>query len=154
MADILKIYHNNDPILRTKCREIAAIEPWVLQLADNMWLTMLMARAVGLAANQVGMDYRLITVRGQQYEGPMINPVIEAKSEELYHFEEGCLSMPGYFFDTGKRSKYIRVSFLDLEGNKQTVDLSEDTAVIVQHEVDHLDGIFFTDHLHEKMYGR
>lgn len=154
MADILKIYKNNDPILRTKCRDIGAVEPWVLKLADNMWLTMLMAKAVGLAANQVGMDYRLITVRGQQFEGPMINPVIQAKSEELYHYEEGCLSMPGYRFDTGKRSKFIRVGFYDLESTPQIVDLSEETAVIVQHEIDHLDGVMFMDYMHRRMHDR
>ena len=73
MAKILKIYNFKEPILRTKCRDIERVESWVLELADDMWMTMLMSKAVGLAANQVGMDYNMITVLGPMFEGPMIN---------------------------------------------------------------------------------
>ena len=151
MAKILKIYNHQDPILRTKCREILRMEMWVLELADDMWMTMLMSKAVGLAANQVGMDYRLITVKGDQFEGPMINPVIMNASEEKFHYIEGCLSVPGYEFDTGKRSKQIRVTYFDLSGQRQELELSDMTAVIVQHEMDHLDGVVFIDYLDNRM---
>lgn len=147
MAKILKIYNFKDPILRTKCRDILRMEPWVLTLADDMWMTMLMSKAVGLAANQVGYDYRLITIKGTQFQGPMINPVIESKSDEVFHYSEGCLSMTGYEFDTGKRSQAIEVSFTDLTGKLEKITLSDFTAVIVQHEIDHLDGIIMTDYL-------
>ncbi len=151
MAKILKIYNHQDPILRTKCRDILRMESWVLELADDMWMTMLMSKAVGLAANQVGMDYRMITIKGDQFEGLMINPVIESGSEERFHFIEGCLSVPGYEFDTGKRSKSIQVSYFDISGRQQRIQLSDMTAVIVQHEIDHLDGIVFTDYMDSRM---
>lgn len=147
MAKILKIYNHKDPILRTTCREIAHMEGWVLDLANDMWMTMLMSKAVGLAANQVGYDYRMITILGDEFQGPMINPVIQEKSKEVFHFPEGCLSMPGYGMDTGKRSKTIKVKYSDLTGKSVTVTLNNMTSVIVQHEIDHLDGILMTDYL-------
>ena len=154
MAKILKIYDQKDPILRTRAREIERMEAWVLELAGDMWQTMLSAKAVGLAANQVGMDYRLITVNGPQFQGPMINPTILGKSDEIFHFAEGCLSAPGYGFDTGRRSKEIAVTYFDLEGKPQAVNLSDMTAVIVQHEIDHLEGVLFFDYLDQRLYGR
>ena len=154
MAKILKIYNQQDPILRAKCRDILHMELWVLELADDMWMTMLMSRAVGLAANQVGMDYRMITVKGDQFEGPMINPVIVEKSAEVFHYQEGCLSATGYQFDTGKRSKNIKVTYYDLEGKPQLAELSDMTAVIVQHEVDHLEGILFMDYMDSRLYAK
>ena len=154
MAKILKIYNQADPILRTKCRPVESMQSWVLELADDMWMTMLMSKAVGLAANQVGMDYRMITVKGDQFEGPMINPVIEEKTVEIFHYEEGCLSLAGYRFDTGQRSKAVKVNYFDLEGKPQSIYLSDMTAVIVQHEVDHLDGVFFTDYMDRRLNGR
>lgn len=153
MAKILKIYKHSDPIMRMRCREIESLERWVMDLADDMWMTMLMAKAVGLAANQVGMDYRMITIKGDQFEGPMINPIIESKSEETFHYIEGCLSVPGYEFDTGKRSKRIIVSYFDLEGKPQKIELTDMTAVIVQHEYDHLEGVIFTDYMDKRLNG-
>jgi peptide deformylase len=123
------------------------MEPWALELADDMWMTMLMSKAVGLAANQVGFDYRMITINGPEFQGLMINPTIEERSKEVFHYMEGCLSMPGYQMDTGKRSKTIKVDYFDLAGAKQTIVLGDMTSVIVQHEIEHLEGIVFTDHL-------
>jgi len=154
MAKILKIYNHQDPILRTKCRDIAHVESWVLGLADDMWMTMLVSKAVGLAANQVGMDYRMITINGPQFQGPMINPTIEERSKEVYHFGEACLSVPGYQFDTGKRSKNITVSYFDLAGKRQTTQVNDMTSVIVQHEMDHLNGVVFTDYLDGRLRGK
>ena len=151
MAKILKIYSYKDPILRTKCREVPHLEPWILALADDMWMTMLMSKAVGLAANQVGFDYCMITVKDPQFEGPMINPVIEERSEETFHYEEGCLSMPGYRVDIGKRSKAVKVRYTDLTGKVDHIWLINDAAVIVQHEIDHLSGIIFIDHLDKSL---
>jgi peptide deformylase len=84
----------------------------------------------------------------------MINPVLLYKSDEQFHYIEGCLSVPGYEFDTGKRSKEIRVSYYDLSGQSQTVELSDMTAVIVQHEMDHLDGIVFIDYMDKRLHGK
>jgi len=151
MSKILKIYDYKDPILRTKCRDVLRMEPWVLGLADDMWMTMLISKALGLAANQVGFDYNMITINGPEFKGPMINPVIEEKSEEVFHHIEGCLSLPGYELDTGKRSKSIKVRYHDLESIEKTIWLKDVTSVIVQHEIDHLRGIIFLDHLHKDM---
>ena len=151
MAKILKIYSYKDPILRTKCRDVPRMESWVLELADDMWTTMLMSKALGLAASQVGFDYNIVTINGPDFQGPMINPVIEEKSQELFHYVEGCLSIPGYEMDTGKRSKSIKVAYHDLSGKKETIWLKDVTSVIVQHEIDHLFGIIFLDHLRAEM---
>ena len=151
MANVLKIYKADDPILRTKCRDIERVESWVMDLANDMWMTMLISRAVGLAANQVGFDYRMITVNGDQFQGMMLNPTIEEASKEVFHFEEGCLSIPGYGFDTGKRSKIIKVEYFDIAGVKNSVILSDMTAVIVQHEIDHLQGVMMTDYMESEM---
>lgn len=154
MAKILKIYNHQDPILRTKCRDVLHMEHWVLNLADDMWMTMLTLKAVGLAANQVGYDYRIITINGKQFQGPMINPVIVAQSKDTFHFQEGCLSAVGYGLNTGKRSQKIKVTYFDLEGKPQVVELTDMDSVIVQHEVDHLEGVIFLDHLDRRLYGK
>ena len=151
MAKILKIYNFQDPILRVKCRDIEYIDKWVLDLTSDMWLTMLMSKAFGLAANQVGYDYNIISIDGPDFKGPMINPVIVEKSNDVFHFSEGCLSMPGFAVNTGRRSKNIKVNYLDLTGKQETVTLENKTAVIVQHEIDHLRGLIMTDHLNEEM---
>lgn len=151
MAKILKIYRDEDPILRVKCREIEKIEPWVLVLAGDMWDTMKAYKAVGLAGNQVGYDYRIITIDGPEFSGVMINPIIEEKSEEIVHFVEGCLSIPEAGFDTGKRSRAIGVSYYDISGKKQKLWTKEVTAVIIQHEVDHLDGVLMLDYMDERL---
>lgn len=151
MAKLLKIYNYKDPILRNKCRDIEHMESWVLDLANNMWETMLTSKAVGLAANQVGYDYRMITVHTPVFQGPMINPVIEERSQEVFHFPEGCLSLPGYGLDIGKRSRAIKVRYFDLEGKLQVIWMSDETAVVVQHEIDHLDGIMMVDYLEPGM---
>ena len=112
---------------------------------------MLTSKAVGLAANQVGMDYNMITVLGPMFEGPMINPVILERSADVFHYAEGCLSVVGYELDIGKRSRSIKVQYYDLEGKKQEVELKDDTAVIVQHEIDHLLGKLMIDYLEPQM---
>jgi peptide deformylase len=151
MANVLKIYKSDDPILRTKCREIDRVESWVMDLANDMWMTMLASKAIGLAANQVGFDYRMITIKGDQFEGVMINPIIINHSKEVFHFEEGCLSIPGYGFDTGKRSKVVQIEYFDLIGVKNSVTFSDMTAVIAQHEIDHLDAIMMVDYMESGM---
>lgn len=151
---ILKIYDQKDPILRTPSRPIERMEHWVLDLANDMYETMLFVKAAGLSANQVGMDYRIVTIHTSQFSGPMINPVIFYKSDDLFHFAEQCASAPGYGFDSGKRSRTIKVAFFDLEGKAQTLEFNESTAVVVQHEIDHLDGILFLDHMDRRLYGR
>ena len=154
MAKVLKVYDYKEPILRTKCRTIEYMEPWVFDLANDMWMTMLTHKAVGLAANQVGYDYCMITINTNDFQGPMINPTVTDKMEEIFHFPEGCLSIPGYGADIGKRSRAIQVKFNDLEGKPQTLWLKDMTAVVVQHEMDHLEGVMFIDHLDRRLLGQ
>ena len=110
MPKTLRIYTGDDPMLRLKCRDVERIEPWVSQLCEDMWLTMQSANGVGLAANQVGFDYRIIAVDTKRFSGIMINPVIEVSSDELFDYEEQCLSLPDLQVLTGKRSKDIACS--------------------------------------------
>ena len=153
MAKLLKIYKDGDSILRTTCRSVGKLEAWVLEFGASMWLTMEMANGVGLAANQVGYDYRIIAVKGPEFSGIMINPIITDRSKEIFHLQEGCLSLPGFGIDTGKRSKEITVTYMDLAGDQKILLTKDFTAVIIQHEADHLDGILFTDYLDKKMAG-
>jgi len=151
MAKILKVYDYKEPILRNKCREIERMEMWVFDLANDMWETMLTHKAKGLSANQVGYDYRMITIDSDQFKGPMINPVVVEQSEETYHYQEKCLSFYGYSASIGKRKRAIQVKFNDLEGKPQTVWLKDDAAAIVQHELDHLNGHLMIDHLDQRL---
>ncbi len=151
MTKVLKIYNDTDAILRVKCREVEIIEPWVLSLCDDMWTTMKAKNGIGIAANQVGYDYRVIAVDGPQFSGIMINPIIHERSEEIFHFVEGCLSVPGIGFDPGIRSRSISVSYSDVSGEKKKLWTQDITSVIIQHEVDHLDGKMFTDYIDKRI---
>lgn len=152
MGKKLKVFQDDDPILRLVCRDIEKIETWVLDLADDMMITMILSNAVGLAANQVGFDYRMVALRGPEFQGVMINPIIEHKSKEVFHLAEGCLSIPGFNIDTGQRSREITVSYTDLKGERKTLLTRDLTSVIIQHEVDHLDGKLFTDYLNREAF--
>lgn len=151
MAKTLKIYRDDEPILREKCRSVEKIEPWVLDLCGDMWATMQSSKAVGLAANQVGYNYRIITIDGPEFSGVMINPTIQEQTEEIFHFMEGCLSIPGVQLDTGNRSKAISINYFDIGGYEKTLWTKDITSVIIQHEVDHLDGKLMTDYLDRRI---
>jgi len=151
MAKIMKIYKDTDPILREKCREVQHMEPWVMNLCDDMWITMQSRNAVGLAANQVGYNYKIIAIHGPEFSGIMINPTIQEKTEEIFHFMEGCLSIPGIELDTGKRSKAISISYFDMGGVKKILWTKDMTAVIIQHEMDHLAGKLMTDYIDKRI---
>jgi peptide deformylase len=151
MAKTLKIYNHKDPILRTQCRSVPQTESWVFELANDMWTTMLRYGMKGLAANQVGYDYNVIVINGPEFQGPMINPIIRETSKETFLYLEKCLSMPGYEFCTGKRSKTVRVDYHDLIGDHQSAILSDTTAAIVQHQIDHLQGIIMTDYVEKSL---
>lgn len=145
---VLKIYKDTDPVLRTKCKPIMNLVPWVFELAINMWETMEAHHAVGIAANQVGFTHRIICVKGPEFEGVMINPELLDMSDHVFFLEEGCLSQPNIKAYTGKRSKVVKVKYEDISGETQTLWTKDLTAVIIQHEIDHLDGILMTDYLH------
>ena len=145
---LLEILHFPDPALRNKAKPVAHVDESVRQLIDDMLETMYEAPGIGLAAIQVGVDKRVITVdvskdRNEPY--CLVNPeVIEAEGE--VETEEGCLSVPEYY-DTVTRPGQIKVRALDREG--ETIEFEADgmLAVCIQHEIDHLDGKLFVDYL-------
>jgi peptide deformylase len=136
-----------DPILRAKAAPVGAISEATRELIKNMFETMYAEEGVGLAAPQVGIGERIIVVDPQQDDvAPfaLINPEIVETSRETEKGEEGCLSIPG-LRDIVERSYSVVVRGLTPEGEETKFDLSGLPARIIQHEVDHLDGILFFD---------
>jgi len=149
MAVLYPIRKYPDSILRQKASPIEEITDEVRKLAADMIETMQAASGVGLAANQVGVALRLIIVDMGGEQGPhiiaVINPqIVESAGEETA--EEGCLSVPG-FYEPVKRALHVTVKGIDLDGSEQTVKCTGLAARAFQHEIDHLDGTLFIDHL-------
>ena len=142
---ILHIVTEKDPVLRKRSREVTEITPRVLRLLDDMKDTLHKAEGVGLAAVQVGVLRRIVLVEteeGKLYE--MINPEIIAREGEQ-HDLEGCLSVPEVWGIT-TRPMTVTVRYTDRDGQTVEATGSELTARAFCHELDHLDGILFTDH--------
>ena len=143
----------DNKILRTKSAPIERIDKSIQKLIKDMKETMAKENGLGLAAPQVGVNKRLIIIT-LNYESdhemviPLINPEILDFSEEKNIAEEGCLSLPGIYKPV-KRSSHIKVKFLDPKGNEHILELDDINARVVQHEVDHLDGILFVDRVEE-----
>ncbi|ATB31513.1 peptide deformylase [Melittangium boletus] len=138
------------PVLKQKARPVARVDDSLRTLVKDMFETMYAEEGVGLAAPQVGVLQRVIVLdcRPRQPESQplvMINPEIIALEGKVV-FNEGCLSIPGEGEDVERAAK-VSVRYLDLEGNPQTLACDELLAVAVQHEVDHLDGIVYVDHV-------
>lgn len=139
-----------DPILRRKAEPVATIDREIRKLIDEMAETMYSAPGIGLAANQVGKRQRLLVVDLQRPEYDqglvvLINPRIVAASGETT-YEEGCLSVPE-FFSNVKRYDQVTVQAQDKDGKPVEISASGLLAVVLQHEIDHLDGRLFIDHL-------
>jgi peptide deformylase len=136
-----------DPFLRKKARKIAKITPRHRKLAGDMIETMTEHNGVGLAANQVGQLERIAVVQTPDMEEAMVlvNPEIVRKEGER-EVEEGCLSIPGYR-GTVLRSEKVRAKALDLDSKPFRVDAEELLAQALEHEIDHLNGILYMDHL-------
>lgn len=140
-----------DPRLRAKCRPVGPGDAdAVRELAPRMLETMYRAPGIGLAAPQVGSNLRLVVVDLQRDEKrePMVlvNPEIVAASEELATREEGCLSLPGQYADVTRPAR-VKVRFHDLTGARREVEGEGLLSACLQHELDHLDGVLFVDHL-------
>lgn len=137
------------PVLRQRAAPVAQVDDDVRRLVDDLLETMRAAKGVGLAANQVGIAQRVAVVDvGDQ--GPpslvLINPSIVARSEETETAEEGCLSIPEIYGDV-ERPITITVAATDRDGRHYRVELTGYKARAVQHEIDHLDGVLFLDHV-------
>jgi len=136
-------------ILRKKSEPLKQIDKKALKLITAMEKVLKKEGGVGLAAPQVGESIRLILVLlDSKNLIPMINPKITSHSDETELGEEGCLSLPGKWGDI-QRYKEIAVRYLDEKSTERILKLNKFNARVVQHEIDHLDGILFTDYLEE-----
>lgn len=133
------------PILRQETVPVTAVSDELRRLADDMFDTMRAAQGVGLAAPQVGRTERLCVVEVDEQAFTLFNPEIVAREGKL-KWEEGCLSIPEVF-GWVERSAWVKVRALDRDGNPFEVEGTELLAVCLQHEIDHLDGKLFIDHL-------
>ena len=140
-----------DPLLRKVSEPVTSVNTEVKNLMDDMLETMYAAPGIGLAAVQVGVLKRIIVIdlsKDGQKKDPLfiVNPQITFKSEEIISYEEGCLSIPNQFAEV-KRPSSCKVNFLDYNGKKREINADGLLATCVQHEVDHLNGVLFIDHL-------
>lgn len=150
---ILPIYTAPDPLLKTISTPVLEVTDETRLLIDSLFETMYDAPGIGLAAIQVGVQKRLLVVDvigRQQDELPqpisMINPEITWVSDHDATYEEGCLSLPEHYADVVRPAE-IEVKFLDPDGNPQKLAAEGLLATCIQHEMDHLDGILFVDHI-------
>ena len=148
---ILKIYQYPEPVLRKETEKVTQFDENLTQLVADMGETMYKAPGIGLAAPQIGKSLKLIVVdiskdpEGEKKFMPMVNPeIIDHEGKQVD--EEGCLSVPELTANVD-RYKKITVSFQDLEGKQQKLTTEDRFAVVLQHEIDHLNGILFLDHL-------
>ena len=139
-----------DPVLRKVASPVAEITDGIRQLLDDMAETMYDAPGIGLAAPQVNISERIIVMDCGRDEEPelykMINPEIVASSQERSVLEEGCLSIPNQTADV-ERPAHVDVRYLDVDGNEQMLHCEGLLAACVQHEIAHLDGVLFIDHI-------
>lgn len=148
---LLPILTLPDPRLRLISEPVGRVDAEIRQLLDDMLETMYEAPGIGLAAIQVGHAKRMVVIDAAKKEEPraplfLINPEIIWASEELSTYNEGCLSVPEYFEDV-QRPARVRLRHLDREGAAQEFDAEGLLATVVQHELDHLEGGLFIDHL-------
>lgn len=139
------------PQLRLTSAPVARVDDGVRKLAQDMLETMYAAPGIGLAAVQVGEMNRLITIDVSHDEDAkeprvFINPEILWKSEDLSVYEEGCLSIPE-FYEEVERPARVRVRYTNLAGEPEELDADGLLATCLQHEIDHLDGVLFIDHI-------
>jgi peptide deformylase len=140
-----------DKRLRLVSEPVQKITAEVRKLVEDMFETMYDAPGVGLAAIQVGAPHRIVTIDVAKKDEPkapqvFINPEILGTSAELVVHEEGCLSIPE-FYDDVERPAQLRVRYLDLDGKSHEIDADGLLATCLQHEIDHLNGVLFIDHL-------
>jgi peptide deformylase len=140
-----------DKRLRLLSKPVAAIDAATKQLVEDMFDTMYDAPGIGLAAIQIGEPRRIVTMDLAKKDEPkepqvFINPELISKSGDKNIHEEGCLSIPEYYEEV-ERPAAVRVRYLDLDGKQHEVDAEGLLATCIQHEIDHLDGVLFIDHI-------
>lgn len=138
-----------DPRLKLVSKPVGAVDDALRDLMDDMVETMYAADGIGLAAIQVGEDKRVIVMDlSDTRDAPMffVDPVITPLTEDLKPYSEGCLSIPDVF-DEVERPARVKVEYLDYDGQKREEIADDLFAVCIQHEMDHLEGVVFIDHL-------
>ena len=146
---LLNILEFPDPRLRTQAAPVDQVDSRIQTLIDDMFETMYAAPGIGLAASQVDVHERVIVMdltEDRSDPRVFINPEVTVIDDDLGAYDEGCLSVPG-FYETVERPKVIEVSALDQEGQRFTERLEGLMAICLQHEIDHLEGKLFVDYL-------
>lgn len=134
-----------DPVLRKPAGEVTSIDSSIEKLVRDLRDTMADAAGVGLAAPQIGVSKRVIVWRTEDDEGALVNPLI-ADSRGEVEGEEGCLSIPGLYYPV-RRAEWVEVHGIHVDGRSAKFEASGFMARVIQHEIDHLDGILFIDRL-------
>jgi peptide deformylase len=156
---ILPLVIAPDPRLKVPSEPVKKVDDSIRKLMDDMLETMYASGGIGLAAVQVGVHKRILVMDiehgSARYPGTeggdkkpifMVNPEIVKESEEENTYEEGCLSFPGQYADV-VRPKRVTIKYLDYDGKSQTLEADELFSTCVQHEIDHLNGVVFVDHI-------
>jgi len=137
-----------DPVLRQRAAEVIDIDARIVRIVEDMIPTMYEAEGIGLAAPQVGIQKRLFVYDIGEGAQTLVNPEI-VESDGEWAFDEGCLSVPGLYFEI-VRPQQIHVVGRDLDGNEVSFEADEVLSRLIQHELDHLDGILLIDRLSKK----
>lgn len=143
---ILKILKYPNPILREKAEEVKELTPEIRKLIEDMVESMEKNNGAGLSAPQVGELKRIIVIGFEESPEVFINPEILSESKETEVIGEGCLSFPSLYLNI-KRAKEIEIKALDTNGTEIRIKAKGLIAGVLQHEIDHLDGILFIDHV-------
>ena len=146
---VLPIRRFGDPVLRERAREVEEVTELHGRLLADMLETMRVAPGVGLAGNQVGVLERVFVWEVGDEHGAVINPSITTRSNETFIEDEGCLSLPGIYYPV-ERSIRVTVEGINENGDPVNFEAEEFLARVCQHEVDHLDGVLFTDRLSDE----
>ena len=140
-----------DKRLRLVSDPVKKVDRDIRQLVEDLFETMYEAPGIGLAAIQIGVPRRIITMDLSKKEGPpeprvFVNPELLWSSDETATYEEGCLSIPEYYEEV-TRPAQVRVKYLDRDGKEQVLEANDLLATCLQHEIDHLNGVLFIDHM-------
>lgn len=142
---LLPLHLLGSPVLRRPSSEVAVVDDEVRQFIDDLFETMDAAKGIGLAANQVGVTRRVAVIDADGKRFVMVNPVIRS-AEGRARAEEGCLSIPELYAEVTRPDRIV-MEALDRDGNPFRLEAEGLVARAVQHEIDHLDGILFVDHV-------
>ncbi|MCA9409668.1 MAG: peptide deformylase [Candidatus Omnitrophica bacterium] len=147
----LRLRYLGDPILRKKARKLDKVTPSVRETVEAMWDLMEQSKGIGLEAPQAGLSQRIIVVDtredGEQYA--LINPEIVWASDVCSPLSEGCLSIPGVEAEV-IRPSHVRVKGSDIQGKEIEIEAKDLLAKVMQHEIDHLNGVLFIDRLEDR----